>query len=272
MKVMTFNLRFENDLDAENAWVLRREFVVGTILKAAPCLLGTQEGTPAQLRYLQDRLAGYAMHAPGRLWDETCQYPTLFYRKDRFSVVDGGEFWLSATPEVHRSKDWDSAFPRMMSQGTFRDMQRDGAIVWVGVTHLDHIGKTARREQAAVIARRLTSCPGARILLGDFNDGPGSDAHTILTAPDTGLYDSWQALGREEGKESMTFHAFLGTPLICRMDWVLASHSFVVRDAFIVRDHRDGFYPSDHFPYVVDLEWAGNRSGEPGSSPSSRME
>ncbi len=255
MDMMTFNLRFENDLDGVNGWKNRKELVLEIIERYGPFLVGTQEGTPGQLEYLQDNLTGYTMHAPERVWDVTAQYPTIFYSDTRLRVADGGEFWLSKTPRSHRSKDWDSAFPRMLSYGLFEGLE-DGKLFWAAVTHLDHIGVEARREQARIIGSWLMERDGPKILLGDFNDSPSSLTHQILVNRETGLYDTWQELARQETREAMTFHGFQGEPQIYRMDWVLVSRDFKVVDAQIVRDNRDGLYPSGHFPYAVRLEWA----------------
>ena len=257
MRIMTFNIRFENDVDGDNAWCYRRDLVVGVVGRIRPWILGTQEGTRRQLAYLQDRLPEYGMYAGDRPDDETCQYPTLFYRRDRLRLLEGGEFWLSLTPLVHRSKDWDSAFPRMMSYGLFEDV-REKRRMWAVVTHLDHIGERARVEQAGMIARWIKglqpTCPV--VLMGDFNDMPGSGAHRSLTDREGGLLDTWQVLEMAEDQSSMTHHDFRGVPGKCRMDWVLVSEDFVVRDVRIIRDHFGGRYPSDHFPYAVDLDWA----------------
>ena len=255
MRIMTFNLRFDNERDGVNRWKNRREVVTELILKRAPSILGTQEGTPGQLDYLQCHLQGYRMLAGSRpAEDERCQYPTLFYRVDSFRSPENGEFWLSTTPGIHRSKDWDSAFPRMMSYGILEDLER-GRELLVMVTHLDHVGRMARLEQARLIrdwwSRRRLPC----ILMGDFNAKPGSDVHQILTDEKLGWADSWVLLGREEGVESMTHHDFNGNAEKFRMDWILHTPEFESLAAQIVRDHLDGRYPSDHFPYVVDLDW-----------------
>jgi endonuclease/exonuclease/phosphatase family metal-dependent hydrolase len=63
-------------------------------------------------------------------------------------------------------------------------------------------------------------------------------------------------LGREEDEKSMTHHGFTGMPKKTRMDWILVSKHFRVIDAQIIRDNSEGSYPSDHYPYMVDLEWA----------------
>ncbi len=255
MQIMTFNLRFDNDDDGDNAWKHRKNIVVETILRRSPSILGTQEGMPRQLSYLQERLSDYIMHAPVRPVDETCQYPTLFYRKDRLRAIETGEFWLSLTPDAHRSKHWDSAFPRMMSYGLFEDLS-SGRRFWALVTHLDHMGGVARLEQSRIIVEWMLGRPEPKILMGDFNDFPGSPVHGLLTGSEGALLDTWQALGMDESEESMTRHDFRGVPKKYRMDWILVSRSFAVSDAQIVRDHIGGCYPSDHFPYVANLGWA----------------
>jgi endonuclease/exonuclease/phosphatase family metal-dependent hydrolase len=60
----------------------------------------------------------------------------------------------------------------------------------------------------------------------------------------------------KEDFKSYTHHGFDGIPKKARLDWILVSKHFIVRDASVVRDHDGGRYPSDHFPYVVDLDWS----------------
>jgi len=256
MRLMTFNIRFENDRDGDDGWPFRRSYVADLIAAHSPWILGTQEGVPNQLEYLAEHLPGYVIHAVGRPTEDiTCQYPTLFYRSPNLEFLRGGEFWLSKTPQIHRSKDWDSAFPRMMSHVLLREKET-GTPLLVVVTHLDHIGEQARLRQADIIREWFRSCRGAKILMGDFNDLPGSAVHQILTQPHTELRDSWQILGRDEDDQSMTHHDFHGSPNKGRLDWILVSPHFRVKAAGIVRDRQNERFPSDHFPYWVDLDWA----------------
>ena len=253
MRVMTFNIRFENTTDGANSWFYRREPVAEIIRRYLPAIVGTQEGRWSQLLDLEERLPEYHLYAPERVVDETCQYPTLFFLREKFIPLAGGEFWLSETPDAHRSKSWDSAFPRMLS---FAKLQITGTekIFWVGVTHLDHLGSEARRRQGVLLANWASSLNYPLILMGDFNDSPDSELHAILTRHNTRLLDTWHALGRAESEQSVTNHGFTGIPKKYRIDWILTSPEFHVKDASIIRDNFRGSYPSDHFPYLVDLE------------------
>ena len=154
MRIMTLNLRFQNDFDGDNSWENRKTVVTELISNHGPSILGTQEGTSAQIRYLERHLAGYELLAPGRVWEDDCQYCSIFFRTTELRALSGGEFWLSDTPRVHRSIGWDSAYPRMLSYGIFEEV-KTGNTVCAAVTHLDNIGVKAREEQARIICHWL---------------------------------------------------------------------------------------------------------------------
>ena len=256
MRVMTFNLRFENDRDGVNAWSKRRALVVELINAYKPAILGTQEGKWNQLMYLSEHLTDYVPNMPGREPDEKSQCPTLFFRKEWFEVESGRDFWLSKTPEIHLSKDWGSAFPRMISYGEVSSVKAQGRMM-AAVTHLDHIGVEARFQQARIISEWVEKQELPVILMGDFNDDPASRVHEILTQPTVRLKDTWEVLEGREDTGSYTHHGFNGIPQHARMDWILVSPHFEVIDARIIRDEYNGTYPSDHYPYMADIKMVG---------------
>jgi len=253
MRIMTLNLRFPNPKDGNNFWYVRKKSVVKLIISYSPDLLATQEGTLAQLNYLARELPDYSLFSEGRVWDERCQYPSIFYRKSQITACDGGEFWLSKTPGVHLSKDWDSAFPRMLS---FMRAKKSGSgkLFWFATTHLDNISSEARIKQAEIIREWIEKRQDPVILAGDFNDVPGSEAYKILVKPTGPLLDSWKLLDKPENGKSLTHHGFTGVPQWGRLDWILLDENFNAVDGDLVREEIDGRYPSDHFPYWVDID------------------
>jgi endonuclease/exonuclease/phosphatase family metal-dependent hydrolase len=252
MRVLTFNLRFANPLDGPNIWEHRRELVVETILAVHPDLVGTQEGTVPQLDYLTGHLPGFVPLTAHRQVDPTCQYPTIFYRQG-FQVKDSGEFWLSETPKVHRSLSWGSAFPRMVTYGLFQEPGRD---LWFyfSDTHLDHISALARVHGARLIREFFADQDRPLILAGDFNEPPDGAIFQEFTGPGRGLADTWRAL-HPPGQDPPTQHHFDGLPRGHRIDWILATPPFRVTKAAVVRYNSAGRYPSDHFPYIAEVEY-----------------
>ncbi len=249
-RFMTFNLRFDSARDGTNRWARRRYLVLEVVRRHRPHLLGTQEGRWVQLAFLRRHLPEYALHAPGRILDDTCQYPTLFVRRDHFRIRAGGEFWLSKTPHRHRSKDWDSAFPRMMSHALL-ETRTGGQRFRAAVTHLDHAGARARYEQARILAAWCARNSTPLVVLGDFNAAPGSRVHRLLTSAQTGLRDTWEVMERPESTASATHHDFEGIPRKSRIDWILVSSAFEVLGVEIIHDCFEERYPSDHYPYLA---------------------
>jgi len=215
--------------------------------------LGTQEGTVPQLRYLEERLSGYLPLTAHRQVDPTCQYPTIFYRADRFELQESDEFWLSETPRAHRSRSWDSAFPRMVTYGLFREKGREEWFYFIN-THLDHISAAARRQGARMIREFFFPLERPLILVGDFNEPPDEAVYRALVREDGPLRDTWRAV-HPKGEEAPTQHGFDGRPRGSRIDWILAGPRFKVRRVAVVTDNQNGRYPSDHFPYEAKVDY-----------------
>lgn len=113
LSVMTFNMRYDNPEDGQNNWRFRRERVAGVIKAQEVDVLGTQELLSNQFNDLSGLLTGYQGVGVGRLdGAESGEYCAVFFRKDRFTLLDSGTFWLSETPEVVGSLGWDGACER----------------------------------------------------------------------------------------------------------------------------------------------------------------
>jgi endonuclease/exonuclease/phosphatase family metal-dependent hydrolase len=253
MRLMTFNLRFATPLDGPNEWEFRKDLVVRVILNHLPDLLGTQEGTVPQLLYLEEHLTGYLPLTAHRQVDPTCQYPTIFYRADRFDVEESSEFWLSETPQVHRSTSWGSAFPRMVTYGLFQERGRALSFYFIN-THLDHVSETARREGGRMIREFFFPRNWPLILVGDFNEAPDGPVYREFIHGDSPLRDTWRGV-HPPGEEAATQHDFDGQTRGHRIDWILAAPRFRVRQVAIITDNQEGRYPSDHFPYEAEVEY-----------------
>lgn len=254
LKIMTFNVRFDNPQDGPNAWPFRKELVVRTILEESPDLLGTQECTLAQLQYLMENLKGYAACFPPRQRDDDprVQMPTIFFRQDRLSNLECGEFWLSETPEVYRSKSWEAAFPRLFTHGKFLFVPA-GVKLWFADTHLDHVSAQARFMAARMILAWVSRKRLPLVIVGDFNEDAGGPVHRILTGGKGKLQDVWTDAGGAEGSPGpSTIHHFTGKGEGGRIDWILASRHFKTLESHLVQ--RPEGFPSDHFPFVATLQ------------------
>jgi endonuclease/exonuclease/phosphatase family metal-dependent hydrolase len=253
MLVMTFNLRFATPRDGPDEWEQRKDLAAEIIRRHAPDLLATQEGTMAMLSFLETELPEYLPLMAERPADESCQYPTIFYRAGRFTVQESGEFWLSQTPEVHRSCSWGSAFPRMVTYGLLQEKGRSASFYFIN-THLDNVSAEARLKGARMIRDYFSPLGRPLILAGDFNESPDQPVYQELIRDRGPFLDTWRAWHAPE-EEATTQHHFNGGAWGARIDWILVTPPFQVRRVTIVTDNQDNRYPSDHFPYEAEVDY-----------------
>lgn len=247
LKVMTFNLRRRKDSDGKNTWRYRRDSAVETIRRHAPDLIGTQEGLEDQVEHLASNFHEYGMLGEARHGGRRDEFNAIFYRKDRFSVVDGGNFWLSDTPEVSGSRHWGNLVPRMATWARFQDKDTGQEFAHVN-THLDHLVPSARRRGAELISRRMPQ-DAPVLMTGDFNAIQQGGTYRFLTGA-VGLLDSrWASRTPLTTKWNATFHRFTGRGLY-RIDYILGRGVSQFSDYHVCRDRLDGMLPSDHFPVV----------------------
>lgn len=170
--VISFNIRYNNPGDGDNIWDNRKASCVKMAQMERPDFLCVQEAYFVQLDYLHRSLSGYDYIGVGR--DDGKQggeHMAILYNKDRYEVVEHGDFWLSETPDIC-SRGWDAACHRIVTWGYFRD-KKTGKHVYCFNTHLDHVGETARRESIKLITLRLKALVKDKkapvFLTGDFN-------------------------------------------------------------------------------------------------------
>lgn len=261
--VMTFNLRYA-DTKPPNAWAERLPVVRELIERAAPDLIGTQEGLYSQLTDLESALPGYAWIGLGRDGGSHGEFMAVFYRRDRLDPLEYDHFWLSDTPDTIASRSWGNRFNRMVTWVRFRDRRTDCRFYLVN-THFDHEVQAAREKSADLLLERLGGLdPSLPVLLaGDFNAAAGDNpVYDRLTAPDA-LIDTWRAVHDQEPPFG-TFHDFKGVEGAqdgARIDWILARGAVAARSSTILTSARGDQYPSDHFPVTAGVELDHCRSG-----------
>lgn len=230
---MSLNLRRDVASDGLNAWPRRVGAIASLVDREAPHVLATQEGLPHQLADLDARLPGWRRVGGDRDGTGEGEHVAVFYDPRRLLLVAHGDVWLSDTPDVPASRSWGNRLPRHATWARFSDHEAGASFTLVN-THLDHESAASREKAAAFLARRY---PDA-LLVGDFNDAPGSPTYEALTRTHTDVH-ALEAAG--------TFHGF-GVVAGERIDWVLAPRSLAVVSSAVLCDEV-----SDHFPVVAEL-------------------
>lgn len=247
MKVMTFNVLCAGV--KENHWCRRQALVRDIIKKYDPDTFGIQEAHYGWMRYIANQFRDiYAYVGVGKDDGERQgEFSPVFYKKDRFEVVEDGNFWLSETPD-EPSLGWDGAENRTCAYAVLRD-KKTGKLSAHFNTHLDHIGVTAQNEGARLIMRKADTLGNIPIvLMGDFNVTPDSQVYKIIL--DAGFYDARSVAGIADNIN--TFHWFGRSSKM--IDFVFVKNGVKVKKLKTATDMIDGRYPSDHYPVVAEVE------------------
>lgn len=261
LKVMSFNVRYDNPGDGENNWKNRSELVGEAIKFYDADIVGTQEVLHNQLEdmkaYLGDK---YKMVGVGREdGKEQGEYAALWYKPERFDLMDSGNFWLSETPDKAGSMGWDGACVRIATWAMLRDKASDREIMALN-THLDHVGVTARREGVTLILDRVSQKRGDRpvVVTGDFNSTPESDVVAHITADSIAghLKDARRVSPLVYGP-SWSYHEFGKLPLQDRVliDYIFTSGGLKAKSYGVLSETLDGRWPSDHCPVLATFAW-----------------
>lgn len=257
LEVMTFNIRYGSADDGANRWQRRRALVVDLLRGHYPDIVGIQEAQHDQVMALDAGLENHAWIGEGRLGGTKGEYTPIFYDRTRFEVVAEQTFWLSATPDVPGSASYGNRLSRICTWGRFRE-KNTGREFLVYNFHLDHQSQAARVESVQQILRHIDRRKEELpvVLTGDFNADMKNPALAPLWRTDDSgepRYKSAFAVTAPHAEGVGTFHYFEGVRHRAKIDFVLVDSGFDVLGAAILRDHRDGRYPSDHFPVRARL-------------------
>ncbi|MCX6282229.1 MAG: endonuclease/exonuclease/phosphatase family protein [Bacteroidetes bacterium] len=260
LKVMTFNIRYNNPADSIYNWAHRKDMVIGVFQKYSPDIAGLQEALFSQLTDLKDSLKNYSWFGAGRDdGQQAGEFAPIFYKTSRFIKVDGAWFWLSKSPEIPGSRSWHAACTRIVTWMMLRDRQ-SGQLFFIFNTHFDHASEEARLESSRLLRKEIDEITSGRsvIVCGDFNSTASDQAYKLLTdksAP--GFLIDTRASLPDSVKEPT--YSFIGFPFHPEeqnlIDFIFTRNAplWKVGTYHIITDNRDGLYPSDHLPVMTEF-------------------
>lgn len=255
-KMMTYNIRYDNQNDGDNQWSKRKEFLCDQIAFYSPDILGIQEGLHHQVKYIDSTFSNYTFVGIGRDdGKKKGEYSAIFFNKKKFKVIKESTFWLSQTP-AKISVGWDASMERICTYVLLKNKITKQRF-WVFNTHFDHIGEKARTESAKLILNKIKQLNQNNLpllLMGDFNLKETSDPIRFLSKE---LYDSkTNCLSKPFGPVG-TYNGFrFDQPVIDRIDYIFTSkRNIQINKYAVLSDSNDCKYPSDHLPVYVEIEF-----------------
>lgn len=250
VRILSQNLRCNNDL---YGFVKNRALFVSEMLKNyEPDSFGVQEATETWLTLLDEALGEkYARVGEPRDNAKNTEYSAVYYRTDKFELLDEGTIWLSKTPEKFGSKSFFASMPRICTWATLKNKETGFVYTHVN-THLDFLVEYTRSKQSEVLLSKIGELQktGPLVCTGDFNADERDETYEKMTAS---LDDS--RLLAKETESGKTFHNYGRGDLFHKtaIDFIFVSKGTEVERYKIIKDTVDGMYLSDHYGIMADI-------------------
>ena len=253
LPVMSFNVRYGTAKDSNYVWQNRKDAVCAMIMDQHPAVFGVQEALDFQLAYFEEHCPGYKYVGVGREDGvHEGEHMAVYYDTERIELEEWGTYWLSETP-FKPSLGWDAACRRTATWALLKDKATDRHFYFVN-THLDHVGKEARRNGLLLLVDRIASINPNHypmVLTGDMNVYPDDPCLNELrslmqdarqTSPVTDDGQTWHDWGKVSGNPPIDYVFYAG---------------FKGCDQFeVIRQPYEGVdYVSDHYPVQAVLRY-----------------
>lgn len=259
LRVMTFNIRYNEPRDGVNAWPNRKDRAAAVVRFHKADLVGVQEALAGQLKDLESALPDFAWCGVGRDdGKEKGEFSAILYRKSRFKLLETSTSWLSETPLVAGSKGWGAHYARVITWAKFYDKLTKKTFFHFN-THFDHEVERARQESAKIMLRQVTELPGKLpfVITGDFNTVEDSEPYRILTAKGNRIKDAGHSSINPNFGPTSTFNAFGPLQPGKKIDYIFVREDMTVTEHAVLADQWDGLWASDHLPVLAEVHFAG---------------
>lgn len=250
IKYISYNIRYANANDGDNAWDIRKPATKEMIEREQPDVFGLQEALIGQLQYIDSNFPQYSRVGVGRDdGKEDGEFMAVYYRNDKFKLLENGNFWLSETPD-QCSMGWDAACKRIVTWAKLKDLDSK-KVFYVFNTHLDHVGEVAREQSILLIVKKIDEIvkkdKAPVFLSGDFNSNVSSpifdplknimkDSRAIL--PESEWIPTYNSFGN--GGDSM-------------IDYIFYKNA-EVQDFKTLNGDYGKPYISDHYPVMATFK------------------
>lgn len=249
--VMTYNVYVAGT--GERSPENRTPLVVENIRRYMPDSFGLEEADEGWVERIAAAMPEYAYVGKGRDFNGGGEASPVFYKKDKYELIDSGTFWLSKTPD-RPSRGWDAMMNRVCSYAVLKDIQT-GFVYAHFNAHFDHMGYIARLESVSVVAERISKLCGSIpvVFSGDLNSDEGSEMYEKILA--CGMSDTKYIA--ETADNCGTYHGYSEATEKTRTKPI----DFVFVNAFVgkVESYKvdktlfNGIYASDHHPIIVNM-------------------
>jgi endonuclease/exonuclease/phosphatase family metal-dependent hydrolase len=259
LRVASYNLRYINANDSinGNGWAVRSPIIAALIRFHDFDIFGTQEGYKNQLDDITDALPQYVYYGRGRDdGKDKGEHSAIFYKKDKFKLLDKGDFWLSQTPDKP-SLGWDATCCNRICSWVYLQDKKTGKKFYFFNAHFDHQGVQAREESSKLILQKIKAIAGnaPALFTGDLNGSQSSDWYKAIA--NSGLLKDTYFQVKYPYANNASFNGFGATKPGNNeiIDHIFISNDFIAKKWGLLTDTYHGKYPSDHFPVMAEISF-----------------
>lgn len=231
----------------------RSEGVIDNLRSVMPDVFGLQEADYNWMQRIINGMPEYSYVGRGRNKNpEDGEFSPVFYKTEKFNLVDSGTFWFSKTPEKS-SLTWGSAFRRICSWAVLEDKETGFTFAFFN-SHWDHLSVSSRNNSASLLLEKINEYAGdiPVVLAGDFNCKPdtvafeslvnGGFVSSMYVAPETMSIGTYHGYTKSDTSDELP------------IDHILFSKTNGYAKSYtVMTDKYNGIYPSDHFPIVSEI-------------------
>lgn len=177
----------------------------------------------------------------------------IYFRKDRYSLVEEGTLWLSDTPTEPMTKLKGSKTNRHCNWVILKDGYT-GKDLFICNVHLDTSSPEVRAQQLDILLAHLKGHMQQypAIFVGDFNAVPEEPVYATATGF---LSDPHITAGEKLSDSQITYDKYGLEENPRRLDY-LFYNSLLVADTYRILTEQYGGYISDHYGVAVQYSFA----------------
>lgn len=257
LSVMSYNVYFDLGEKQRNP-----DDVIASIQEKSPDVFGLNEAGVDWMNKMDAALGSVYGSARGKALEnsENSSYNPVYFKKDKFELVESGTKWLSATPD-RLSKFPTAKHYKGMTYAILKDKATGAEFMYLNV-HLDGSGdaeahaalKEVRKLQAQVIldfVKQYSMCP--IVIGGDFNEGVNSNVVKSFSQGGRFRYCELEASDKTILNTTDVNDTFTAVGAAV-FDYLFVSGDCITVQKYVQWDNKmNGKYPSDHLPVYGEI-------------------